>query len=203
MDAQFAVPEPRNETVRDYVPASSQAASLQKRLADLAGGRLDLTNTIGGVQRPAGGDEFTVVQPHKHAHVLGVGRHSTHADAEAAIAAAKAAAPAWRSMSYGDRAAVFLRAADLLAGPWRDTLNAATMLGQSKTAYQAEIDSACELIDFLRFNVSFGAQILGEQPISSPGVTTMRWRSSSTSPAAKMSSGRWQRRRTASARSTC
>ncbi len=133
MDAQLAVPEPRNETVRDYAPASAQVTSLQKRLADLAGSRLDLTNTIDGVQRPAGGDEFSVVQPHKHAHVLGVGRHSTHADAEAAIAAAKAAAPTWRSMSYGDRAAVFLRAADLLAGPWRDTLNAATMLGQSKT----------------------------------------------------------------------
>jgi len=170
MDAQFAVPEPRNETVRDYAPASAQVTSLQKRLADLAGSRLDLTNTIDGVQRPAGGDEFTVVQPHKRAHVLGVGRQSTHADAEVAIAAAKAAAPTWRSMSYGDRAAVFLRAADLLAGPWRDTLNAATMLGQSKTVYQAEIDSACELIDFLRFNVAFGAQLLGEQPISSPGV---------------------------------
>ena len=124
MDAQLAVPEPRNETVRDYAPASAQVTSLQKRLADLAGSRLDLTNTIDGVQRPAGGDEFNVVQPHKHAHVLGVGRHSTHADAEAAVAAAKAAAPIWRSMSYGDRAAVFLRAADLLAGPWRDTLNA-------------------------------------------------------------------------------
>jgi 1-pyrroline-5-carboxylate dehydrogenase len=170
MDAKFAVPDPRNETVRDYAPNSAEVTSLQKRLADLAGARLDLTNTIAGVQRPAGGDEFRVVQPHKRAHVLGAGRHSTHADAEAAIAAAKAAAPDWRSMSYGDRAAVFLRAADLLAGPWRDTLNAATMLGQSKTVYQAEIDSACELIDFLRFNVSFGAQLLGEQPISSPGV---------------------------------
>ena len=185
MDAQLAVPEPRNETVRDYAPASAQVTSLQKRLADLAGSRLDLTNTIDGVQRPAGGDEFSVVQPHRHAHVLGVGRHSTHADAEAAIAAAKAAAPIWRSMSYGDRAAVFLRAADLLAGPWRDTLNAATMLGQSKTVYQAEIDAACELIDFLRFNVAFGAAAAGRaadlvagrvEPVRPPAARRLRLR---------------------------
>jgi len=170
MDALFSVPEPRNETVRDYAPGSAQATSLAKRLAELAGSRLDLTNTIDGTQRMAGGAEINVVQPHKHAHVLGVARNSTHADAEAAISAAKNAAPIWRSMSYADRAAVFLRAADLLAGPWRDTVNAATMLGQSKTAYQAEIDAACELIDFLRFNVAFGAKLLGEQPLSAAGV---------------------------------
>ncbi|HEU0238733.1 MAG TPA: L-glutamate gamma-semialdehyde dehydrogenase [Micromonosporaceae bacterium] len=170
MDAVIAVPEPRNETVRDYAPGSAQATSLAKRLADLAGTRLDLTNTIDGVHRMAGGEEIRVVQPHRHAHVLGVARNSTHADAEAAVAAARKAAPGWRAMPYADRAAIFLRAADLLAGPWRDTLNAATMLGQSKTVYQAEIDAACELIDFLRFNVAFGAKLLGEQPMSSPGV---------------------------------
>jgi 1-pyrroline-5-carboxylate dehydrogenase len=102
--------------------------------------------------------------------VLGVTHNSTHADAEAAVAAAKKAAPEWREMSYADRAAVFLRAAELLAGPWRDTLNGATMLGQSKTVYQAEIDAACELIDFLRFNVGFGAKLLAEQPQSAPGI---------------------------------
>ncbi|HKE64921.1 MAG TPA: L-glutamate gamma-semialdehyde dehydrogenase [Micromonosporaceae bacterium] len=170
MDAVIAVPEPRNEAVRDYAPGSAQATSLAKRLADLAGTRLDLTNTIDGVHRMAGGEEIQVVQPHRHAHVLGVARNSTHADAEAAVAAARKAAPGWRAMPYADRAAIFLRAADLLAGPWRDTLNAATMLGQSKTVYQAEIDAACELIDFLRFNVAFGAKLLGEQPMSSPGV---------------------------------
>jgi len=170
MDAVIAVPEPRNETVRDYAPGSAQATSLAKRLADLAGTRLDLTNTIDGVHRMAGGEEIQVVQPHRHAHVLGVARNSTHADAEAAVAAARKAAPGWRAMPYADRAAIFLRAADLLAGPWRDTLNAATMLGQSKTVYQAEIDADCELIDFLRFNVAFGAKLLGEQPMSSPGV---------------------------------
>ena len=103
--------------------------------------------------------------------MLGTLRHATQADARAAIDAALAAAPGWRALSFDDRAAIFLKAADLLAGPWRARLNAATMLGQSKTAYQAEIDSACELIDFWRFNVHFARQILAEQPLAnSPGV---------------------------------
>jgi 1-pyrroline-5-carboxylate dehydrogenase len=170
MDAVFAVPEPRNEPVRGYAPGSPERASLQRRLHELAGDRLDLTMTIGGRQRPASGDAIEVVQPHRHAHVLGVTRNATREDAAAAVAAAKQAAPMWRDLPYAERAAVFLRAADLLAGPWRDTLNAATMLGQSKTAVQAEIDAACELLDFLRFNVHFGEKILAEQPMSSPGV---------------------------------
>ena len=107
--------------------------------------------------------------PSDHAHVLGRVRIASEADAASAIAAAKAAAPDWAALSFDDRAAVFLRAADLLAGPWRDTLNAATMLGQAKTVQQAEIDAACELIDFWRFNVAFARQILADQPISSPG----------------------------------
>src|SRR5690606_9647704 len=115
-------------------------------------------------QQMAAGDLIDVVQPHRHRHVLGVTAEATHDDVAAAVAAAKAAAPGWRSMPFEERAAVFLRAADLLAGPWRDTLNGATMLGQSKTCYQAEIDSACELIDFLRFNVHFGWQLLADQP---------------------------------------
>jgi 1-pyrroline-5-carboxylate dehydrogenase len=126
--------------------------------------------TIDGAQRMGGGDAHDVVQPHKHAHVLGVTHNATQADAADAIAAAKNAAPMWRDLSYADRAAIFLRAADLIAGPWRDTINGATMLGQSKTVYQAEIDAACELIDFLRFNVAFGAKLLGEQPESSAGM---------------------------------
>ena len=118
----------------------------------------------------AGGERFDVVQPHRHAAVLGTSRHATHADAEEAVRCAKEAAPAWQELSFDDRAAVFLKAADLLAGPWRQTLNAATMLGQSKTAYQAEIDSACELVDFWRWNVHFAREVLAEQPVSSPGV---------------------------------
>ncbi|GII23583.1 L-glutamate gamma-semialdehyde dehydrogenase [Planosporangium mesophilum] len=170
MDAVFAVPEPRNEPVRGYAPGTPERDSLQRRLDQLAADRLDLTMTIGGRQRPGGGEAIDVVQPHRHAHVLGVTHNATSQDAADAVAAAKRAAPMWRDLPYTERAAVFLRAADLLSGPWRDTLNAATMLGQSKTPIQAEIDSACEFIDFLRYNVHFGSKILAEQPLSSPGV---------------------------------
>jgi 1-pyrroline-5-carboxylate dehydrogenase len=170
MDAQLSVPEPRNEPVRSYAPGSAERAALQARVESLRGGRLDLTMTIGGVESMGGGDAIEVVEPHRRHHVLGVTGNATQADAAAAVAAAKKAAPGWRALPYSERAAVFLRAAEMLAGGWRDTLNAATILGQSKSAYQAEIDSACELIDFLRFNVAFGEQILREQPVSSPGI---------------------------------
>lgn len=170
MDAVFSVPEPRNEPVRNYEPGSADRESLQRRLAELAGERLDLSMTIAGEQRMAGGATIDVVQPHRHAHVLGVTHNATNADAQAAVTAAREAAPMWRGLPFEERAAVFLRAADLLAGPWRDTLNASTMLGQSKTVIQAEIDAACELIDFLRFNVHFARALLEEQPLSSPGV---------------------------------
>ncbi|GAB3970370.1 hypothetical protein GCM10027615_26640 [Plantactinospora veratri] len=170
MDAVLSVPEPHNEPVRDYAPGSAERASLQRRLAELAAERLELPMTIGGTQRMGAGAAIDVVAPHRHQHVLGVTHNATNADAQAAVTAAKQAAPMWRDLSFADRAAVFLRAADLLAGPWRDTLNAATMLGQSKTAIQAEIDSACELIDFLRFNVAFARKLLAEQPLSSSGV---------------------------------
>jgi 1-pyrroline-5-carboxylate dehydrogenase len=170
VDAVTSVPPPVNEPIRSYAPGSAERASLEARLKELAADRLDLPMTVGGQSRMGGGEPIDVVQPHRHAAVLGTTRDATTADAQAAVDAALAAAPAWRSTSYDDRAAVLLRAAELLAGPWRDTLNAATMLGQSKTVFQAEIDAACELIDFLRFNVAFGRQVLDEQPVSSPGV---------------------------------
>ncbi|MBB4957952.1 1-pyrroline-5-carboxylate dehydrogenase [Micromonospora polyrhachis] len=170
MDGVFSVPEPRNEPVRDYGAGSTERASLHRRLRELATDQLSLPMTIGGEQRIGGGAAIDVVQPHRHQHVLGVTHNATNADALAAVTAAKEAAPMWRDLSFEERAAVFLRAAELLAGPWRDTLNAATMLGQSKTVIQAEIDSACELIDFLRFNVSFGRKLLAEQPASGPGT---------------------------------
>src|SRR3954463_16757624 len=170
MDAVTQVPAPRNESVKDYAPGSAERAALQQRLTELAAAPLELTATIGGRQRMPAGPSFDVVAPHRHAQVLGTSAHSTGADAEAAVRAARAAAPGWAELSFDDRAAVFLKAADLLAGPWRQTLNAATMLGQSKTAYQAEIDAACELIDFWRYNVHFARQILAEQPESSVGV---------------------------------
>jgi 1-pyrroline-5-carboxylate dehydrogenase len=170
MDAQLSVPVPRNEPVRGYAPGSAERATLQSRLEAMRADRLDLTMTIDGRRSMGAGPAIDVVEPHRRHHVLGVTGNATRADADAAVAAAKRAAPGWRALPYSERAAVFLRAAELLAGGWRDTLNAATILGQSKSVQQAEIDAACELIDFLRFNVAFGQQILGEQPQSSAGV---------------------------------
>jgi 1-pyrroline-5-carboxylate dehydrogenase len=170
IDAVTQVPAPENEPVRSYAPGTSERASLQTRLAELAGQGRDLPQNIGGEWRWGSGAEVSVVQPHRHEKVLGTLRQSTSQDVLDAIAAAKKAAPGWRALPFEERAAVVLRAADLLAGPWRDTLNAATMLGQSKTAFQAEIDAACELIDFMRFNVHFGREILSDQPRSSEGM---------------------------------
>ena len=170
MDAVTNVPPPTNEPVLSYAPGSPERAALQQRLTELATEPLELTMTLGDKQRMGGGERFDVVQPHRHAAVLGTAAHATHADAEDAVRWAKDAAPGWQDLSFDDRAAVFLRAAELLAGPWRQTLNAATMLGQSKTAYQAEIDSACELVDFWRWNVHFAREVVSAQPVSSPGV---------------------------------
>src|SRR4051812_24972587 len=170
-DAATQVPVPSNEPVRGYAPGSGERASLEAKLKEMASADpIELTMTIAGRQRLGAGEAIDVVQPHRHSAVLGTLRDAGRSDVEDAVDAALAAAPGWRSASYDDRAGVLLRAAELLSGPWRDTLNAATMLGQSKTAVQAEIDSACELIDFLRFNVAFGHQVLAEQPVSSPGV---------------------------------
>ena len=170
LDAATVVPLPVNEPVLQYAPGSAERASLEARVKELAGTPVDLPMTIAGEQRLGRGAPIEVVQPHRHSAVLGTTREAGPEDVQAAVDAALAAAPAWRDTAYDERAAVLLRAAELLAGSWRDTLNAATVLGQSKSCYQAEIDSACELIDFLRFNVAFGAQVLGEQPVSSPGV---------------------------------
>ena len=171
MDAVTRIPEIVNEPNRLYEPGSPHRASLQSKLAQMnTQGAIDLPMWIDGQWTMGGGSKISVVQPHAHARQLGITKNATRKDAQAAVAAAKKAAPGWRAMSFDDRAAILLKAADLLAGPWRDTLNAATMMGQSKTAFQAEIDSACELIDFWRFNVKFAAEILREQPVSSPGV---------------------------------
>jgi 1-pyrroline-5-carboxylate dehydrogenase len=169
-DAITEVPVPINEPVRSFVPGSAERAALETRCKQLAADRIELTMAIGDERRLGGGEAVDVVQPHRKSAVLGTLRNATTDDIADAVTAARAAAPTWRRMSYDDRAAVFLKAADLLAGPWRDTLAAATMLGQSKTCYQAEIDTPCELVDFWRFNVAFGRQIRAEQPISSPGV---------------------------------
>ncbi|MFD0683059.1 L-glutamate gamma-semialdehyde dehydrogenase [Actinomadura fibrosa] len=171
MDAVTNVPTPVNEPVRGYAPGSPERARLESAIAELtAAAPVDLPMTIGGERRLGAGAKVDVVQPHRHASVLGTFGTATEDDARDAVEAALAAAPAWRALSFDDRAAVFLRAADLLAGPWRERLLAATMLGQSKTVQQAEIDSPCELVDFWRFNVHYARRILAEQPISSPGV---------------------------------
>ncbi|HVU92568.1 MAG TPA: L-glutamate gamma-semialdehyde dehydrogenase [Jatrophihabitans sp.] len=167
MDAITFPPAPWNEPVRSYVPGSPEAASLSAALAELAGQPIELPMPIGGAARMAGGPRLTVTAPHRHDLTLGESAQATAADVEAAIGAALAAAPAWQSLPFDERAAVFLRAADLLSTSWRDRLNAATMLGQSKSVQQAEIDAACELADFLRFNVRFARQLLEQQPQSS------------------------------------
>ncbi|MGZ4617698.1 MAG: L-glutamate gamma-semialdehyde dehydrogenase [Frankiaceae bacterium] len=168
MDAITAPPEPRNEPVRSYAPHSAERASLEARLKEISAQRQPLTMCIGGRHRMGAGTPIDVVAPHRHSMFLGTMGQATPDDVTAAIEAAGRAAPGWRAMSFEDRAAVFLRAADLLVGPWRDTLNAATMLGQSKSCYQAEIDAACELIDFWRYNVAFARRILADQPLSAP-----------------------------------
>lgn len=171
MDAVTQVPTPVNEPVHGYAPGSPERALLEARLKELAENPVDLPMTIGGVKRMGGGARVDVVQPHNHKAVLGTFAGATEQDAQDAVDAALAAAPAWRAMAFDDRAAIILRAAELLAGPWREKLAAATMLGQSKTAQQAEIDCPCELVDFWRFNVAYARDLLAEQPpANSPGV---------------------------------
>ena len=158
-----------NESVRAYAPGSPERASLQAAYAALADEQPVVTPVVGG-RRVETGRTGTVVAPHEHARVLATVHKARPEDVDAAIAAALDARHDWARMSWTDRAAVFLKAADLLAGPYRDRMNAATMWGQSKNAYQAEIDAACEMIDFFRFNVQFMAEIYAGQPFSPPGV---------------------------------
>jgi 1-pyrroline-5-carboxylate dehydrogenase len=171
MDAITFPPAPTNEPNLTYAPGTPERKALVDELELQERREKNLRAYIGGRWKAGGGPEFAVVEPHNHHHVLGRFKAATQADARAAVKAAADAAPEWRAMDMDERCAVLLRAAELLAGPWRQRLNAATMLGQSKTAFQAEIDAACELIDFWRFNVHYAKQILAEQPIAnSPGV---------------------------------
>jgi 1-pyrroline-5-carboxylate dehydrogenase len=165
----FRVPEPFNEPVRSYAPGTPEREELRLRLQEMESQQLEIPLVIGG-ERVTTGNTFKSVEPHKRSHVLATVHKGGAAEVERAIAAAADAWEDWSRTPWEERAAVLLRAAELLAGPWRQTLNAATMLGQSKTAHQAEIDAACELVDFWRFNVKYMTQIYAEQPISSPGV---------------------------------
>ncbi|WP_024803780.1 L-glutamate gamma-semialdehyde dehydrogenase [Nocardia sp. BMG51109] len=170
MDAITTVPAPSNEPVNSYAPGTPERVRLRAALRELAGTRAEICHVIDGEHRAGSGPRVEVVQPHDHRAVLGSFGVATPVDAHDAVEAAMRAASGWRALPFDERAAVFLRAADLLSGPWRETVAAATMLGQSKSAYQAEIDASCELIDFWRFNVHFARQLLAGQPMSGPGV---------------------------------
>jgi 1-pyrroline-5-carboxylate dehydrogenase len=162
-------PVPANEPIRDYAPGTPEREELRRRLDELQGERIEIPCVIGG-EDVRTGKTSEAVMPHRKDHVLADVHQGGPVEVERAIEAAAEAWHDWSRTPWEERAAVFLRAAELLAGPWRPTLNAATMLNQSKTAHQAEIDAACEVIDFWRFNVQFMTRIYEEQPISSPGV---------------------------------
>ncbi|TNE80814.1 MAG: L-glutamate gamma-semialdehyde dehydrogenase [Bacteroidetes bacterium] len=165
----FNVPVAKNEPVKSYAPGSPEKAQLKAALAEARAQELDVPMYIGG-QEVRTGDKVRMAPPHDHQHTLGYFHQGNASHVEAAINAALAARSAWANMSWEQRAAIFLKAADLIAGPYRAKLNAATMLGQSKNAFQAEIDSACEIIDFLRFNVQYMTEIYKQQPQSSEGI---------------------------------
>lgn len=172
----FNVPQPVNEPVKSYAPGSAERAELQQMLATLRSQELDIPMYIGG-QEVRSGNLSRLAPPHDHKHTLGHFHKSDKTHVQQAIEAALAAREKWVNLSWEHRASIFLKAADLIAGPYRAKLNAATMLGQSKNAFQAEIDSACEIIDFLRFNVQFMTEIYRQQPASAPGMwNRMEWR---------------------------
>ena len=167
--ATARVPDPVNEPVRTYAPGTPERARLEQRLAAMGKERIEAPMVIGGAA-VSGRSTFPVTAPHRHDLVLADVHAATPEHVHRAIDAALAVAADWAALPWEERAGVFLRAADLLAGPWRDTVNAATMLGQSKSAHQAEIDAVCELADFWRFNTHFAAEIHAQQPISAAGV---------------------------------
>ena len=169
MNGRIKVPEPVNEPVLSYAPGTPERAELQGRLAEMADEVVDIPLLIGD-EEVRTGDTFDVVMPHDHGHVLARAHKAGPDEVRRAVESTQGAWAEWSETPWSDRAAIFLRAADLLAGPWRQTVNAATMLGQSKTAHQAEIDAAAELVDFFRFNVHFAERIYSDQPISSPGM---------------------------------
>ncbi|NKB88862.1 MAG: L-glutamate gamma-semialdehyde dehydrogenase [Acidobacteria bacterium] len=169
MNGIAPIPTPVNEPFRQYAPGSAERASLKARLDQMMKETADVPAVIGG-QEVRTGDTLDIICPHDHQHVLGKSHQVGEAEVGQAVAAAGDAWHDWSQMSWESRAAVFLKAADLLAGPWRDTVNAATMLGQSKNAFQSEIDAAAEMCDFWRFNAAYMQQIYGDQPGSAPGI---------------------------------
>ena len=165
----FRPPPPHNEPVREHAPGSPERNELRERLREMQSQQIEIPLIIGGKEVRTG-QTFEAVMPHEKDHALATVHKGGAAEVEQAIGAAAEAWEDWHRTPWEDRAAIFLRAAELLAGPWRSTLNAATMLGQSKTAHQAEIDASCEVIDFWRFNIEFMLRIYAEQPVSGPGT---------------------------------
>ena len=172
----YKVPVAVNEPIKNYAPGSSERKELQAMLKELRSKEMDIPMYIGG-KEVRSNNKSRLAPPHDHQHTLGHFYKSDRSHIEQAIDAALAAREKWSALSWEMRASIFLKAAELIAGPYRARLNAATMLGQSKNAYQAEIDSACEIIDFLRFNVQYMTEIYSEQPISAPGIwNRVEWR---------------------------
>jgi 1-pyrroline-5-carboxylate dehydrogenase len=169
LSARRRVPAPVNEPVRSYAPGTPERASLKARLAAMAGEHVEIPVIIGGREYRTG-DTAEAVMPHSYRHVLATWHKATPELVQEAVASSLRAREDWANWGWEDRAAVFLRAAELLSTTWRDTLNAATMLNQSKTAFQSEIDAACELADFFRFNCAYAQEIYDEQPMSEKGV---------------------------------
>ena len=167
--ARRRIPAVVNEPIRSYAPGTPERASLKARLASMAAEQVDIPVIVNGKEYRTG-DTATVTMPHDHGHVLGTWHKATPELVQQAIDATNQARVEWSRWPWEDRVAVFLRAAELLATTWRDTVNAATMLGQSKTAFQSEIDAACELIDFFRFGAGFAEDLYGEQPVSDKGI---------------------------------
>src|SRR5690606_4768824 len=165
----YQVPFVGNEEVKSYAPGSPEREELLATYKKMYSEVIEVPQYIGN-EKIFSGDKRPISPPHDHRHIVGYYHAGKKEDVSKAIDAALKARKNWADMSWENRAAIFLKAADLLAGPYRAKINAATMIGQSKNAFQAEIDSACELIDFLRFNVEFMTQIYADQPISSEGV---------------------------------
>src|SRR2546429_3614628 len=168
MSANFRVPQPINDPVRSYLPGSVERQSVKKRLAEMSAEKIDIPLLIGGKEVRTG-DTGTQVMPHRHGHVIATWHKAGAKEVEQAIKAATEARREWASWRFEDRASVFLRAAELLAlSAWRETINASTMLNQSKTAHQSEIAAVCETLDFLRFNAHFAEVIYDNQPANTP-----------------------------------
>jgi 1-pyrroline-5-carboxylate dehydrogenase len=169
MNGIYRIPQPINDPVRTYSPGSSERQSIKKKLVSMSSEKIDIPLLIGGKEVRTG-ETATQVMPHRHGHVLATWHKAGAKEIQMAVQAAKEAHREWSNWKLEDRAAIFLRAAELLVGPWRDTINGATMLCQSKTIHQAEIDAACESVDFLRFNAHYAEKLYGEQPLSGPGM---------------------------------